>query len=131
MNDDDSAACRVPVKAEDSFGVKVEVSREPEDDGMEEMEGEVGGKRRKMGRGMQGKEMSFDAFAPMVEEKEVVEEDAMVVVGAMEENGGIDIPFGDPRCLKRDFFLSPPRGLLRRYQEIGKDHNNNSIRTRR
>jgi hypothetical protein len=80
------------VKVKDS-----EVQCEPEDDGMKGREGEVWGKRRKVGGGMQGKgekqgiagmqriEMLVNDFAPIVEEK---------------EDGGIDIPFGDPRCLR-------------------------------
>ena len=46
-------------------------------------------------------EMSFDLFAPMVEEEEMVDDEvvavAVAVTGAGEEDGGIDIPLGNPR----------------------------------
>jgi len=96
MSDDYGAARKVPVKLEGSAKVNVENKRETEDYGMVERDGEVGKKRRKLEGGMQGKEISFDAYAPMVEEEEIVEEEVAVAAAAGEQDGDIDIPFGDP-----------------------------------
>jgi hypothetical protein len=69
-------------------------------------------------------EMSFDLFAPMVEEEEMVDDEvvavAVAVTGAGEEDGGIDIPLGNPRRRYLGFaipaswsFTLMPRGGIR------------------
>jgi len=103
MSDDYGAARKVPVKVEGIVEVKVEVKRELEDDRLEGREGEGGGKRRKVGGGMKG--IEIDAFAPMVEEE------VAVAAVAVEENGVIDIPFGDPCRLVNGFLIPASRSI--------------------